>query len=103
MSSLSFSLRDSRASETRTHVNIIQREKGEKRRGEKKKWGTTDKAQAVMFFSPRRVSPFSSAGDFHTRSRFARSTIPEGGKTTPLVPKVLFPGKTRDAHSLQFL
>ena len=28
--------------------------------------------------SPRRVSPFLAWGDFHARSRFARSTIPEG-------------------------
>ena len=41
-----FSLRDSRASETRTRVNITSREKGETRR-----W--------VIFLSPRRVSPFS--------------------------------------------
>ena len=27
--------------------------------------------------SPRRVSPFLACGDFHERSRFARSTIPE--------------------------
>ena len=30
-----------------------------------------------MFLSPRRVSPFLAWGDFHARSRFARSTIPE--------------------------
>ena len=29
------------------------------------------------FLSPRRVSPFLAWGDFHARSRFARSTIPE--------------------------
>ena len=27
--------------------------------------------------SPRRVSPFLARGDFHARSRFARSTSPE--------------------------
>ena len=27
--------------------------------------------------APRRVSPFLAWGDFHPRSRFARSTIPE--------------------------
>ena len=27
--------------------------------------------------TPRRVSPFLAWGDFHARSRFARSTIPE--------------------------
>ena len=27
--------------------------------------------------SPRRLSPFLAWGDFHARSRFARSTIPE--------------------------
>ena len=28
----------------------------------------------------RRVSPFLAWGDFHARSRFARSTIPEKGR-----------------------
>ena len=31
----------------------------------------------IIFLSPRRVSPFLAWGDFHARSRFARSTIPE--------------------------
>ena len=31
----------------------------------------------MIFLSPRRVSPFLAWGDFHARSRFARSTIPE--------------------------
>ena len=37
--------------------------------------------------SPRRVSPFLAWGDFHARSRFARSTIPEEkwGTTRSLV------------------
>ena len=30
-----------------------------------------------IFLSPRRVSPFLAWGDLHSRSRFARSTIPE--------------------------
>ena len=47
-----FFLRDSRACETRAHVKITPRVK-------------------------RRVSPFLAWGDFHVRSRFARSTIPE--------------------------
>ena len=33
--------------------------------------------KATIFLSPRRVSPFLAWGDFHARSRFARSTIPE--------------------------
>ena len=33
--------------------------------------------QSLIFLSPRRVSPFLAWGDFHARSRFARSTIPE--------------------------
>ena len=41
--------------------------KGDTRRGERK----------MIFLSPRRVSPFLAWGDFHARSRFARSTIPE--------------------------
>ena len=39
--------------------------KGDTRRGERKN------------LSPRRVLPFRAWGDFHARSRFARSTIPE--------------------------
>ena len=37
--------------------------------------------------APRRVSPFLAWGDFHARSRFARSTIPEEkwGTTRSLV------------------
>ena len=31
----------------------------------------------LIFLSPRRVSPFLAWGDFHARSRFARSIIPE--------------------------
>ena len=31
----------------------------------------------MVFPSPCRVSPFLAWGDFHARSRFARSTIPE--------------------------
>ena len=52
-SSPSFFLRDSRAYETRARVKITTREK------------------------TRSVSPFLARGDFHARSRFARSTIPE--------------------------
>ena len=33
--------------------------------------------QSLIFLSPRRVSPFLAWGDFHARSRFARSSIPE--------------------------
>ena len=33
--------------------------------------------KSLIFFSPRRVSPFLPWGHFHARSRFARSTIPE--------------------------
>ena len=40
-----------------------------------------------IFLSPRRVSFFLAWGDFHARSRFARSTIPEEkwGTTRSLV------------------
>ena len=31
----------------------------------------------MILLSPRRVSPFLAWGDFHARSRFARSAIPE--------------------------
>ena len=33
--------------------------------------------QSLIFLSPRRVSPFLAWVDFHARSRFARSIIPE--------------------------
>ena len=44
-------------------------------------------SSGIIFLSPRRVSPFLSRGDFHARSRFARSTIPEEkwGTTRSLV------------------
>ena len=32
---------------------------------------------SLIFLSPRRVSPFLEWADFHARSSFARSTIPE--------------------------
>ena len=31
----------------------------------------------LIFLSPRRVLPFLACCDFHARSRFARSTIPD--------------------------
>ena len=61
-SSPSFVFRDSRASEMR--------EKATHNR-EREKWGT------LIFLTTRHVSPFLVWGDFHARSRFARSTIPE--------------------------
>ena len=60
-SSPPFFLRDSRASETRARVKITPREK----------------RRHLIFLSSRRVSPFLAWDDFHARSRFARSTIPE--------------------------
>jgi len=42
-----------------------------------------------FFLPPRRVSPFLAWGDFHARSRFARSTIPEEKwGTTPSLKKL---------------
>ena len=63
MSSPPFVLRDSRESETRAHVKIIPREK-----------------------TPPSLA-FLAWADFYTRSRFARSTIPEEkwGTTRSLV------------------
>ena len=47
------------------------------------------KIKEVIFLSPRRVSPFLAWGDFHERSRFARSTIPEENwGTTRSLPRV---------------
>ena len=56
-------------------VKITHARKGDTRWGE------------VIFLSPHRVSPFLAWGDFHARSRFARSTIPEEkwGTTRSLV------------------
>ena len=59
-----FFLRDSRASETRARVKITPREKRWHAAGREKNEG-------------RHVSPFLAWDDFHARSRFARSTIPE--------------------------
>ena len=44
----------------------------------------------LIFLSPRRVPPFLAWGDFHARSRFARSTIPEEkwGTTRSLVNRL---------------
>ena len=39
--------------------------------------GRGKKKSFLIFLSPRRVSPFLAWGYFHSRSRFARSTIPE--------------------------
>ena len=58
-----FSLRDKRASETRVSVKITPCEKGLATRSERD--------------PPRRVSLFLAWDDFHARSRFAPSTIPE--------------------------
>ena len=41
--------------------------------------------------SPRRVSPFLAWGEFHARSRFARSTIPEEKWGTTCRLHLLFP------------
>ena len=83
-SSLSFFLRDSRASETQARVKITPREKRRHAAGREKNEGLQTKPKLLtlhgrlIFLSPRRVSPFLAWGDFHARSRFARSTIPEG-------------------------
>ena len=61
-----FFLRDSRACETRAHVKITPREK-------------------------RRVSPFLACGDFHARSRFARSIPQEKWGTTRSLIRESFP------------
>ena len=46
--------------------------------------------EKMIFLSPRRVSPFLAWGDFHVRSRFARSTIPEDKWGTTRVVGVAF-------------
>ena len=40
-------------------------------------WKSPHARKGDTFLSPRRVSPFLAWGDFHARSRFAHSTIPE--------------------------
>ena len=56
--------------------------------------GIVERAKREIFLSPRRVSPFLAWVDFHARSRFARSAIPEEkwGTTRSLV-YVLLPAK----------
>ena len=53
----------------------------------------SSKARALSvvphILSPRPVSPFLTWGDFHVRSRFARSTIPE--KKWGTTRSLLFP------------
>ena len=71
-SSPPFFRRDSRASETRARVKITLREKRRHAAGRQKNEGLQ-----TIFLSPRRVSPFLAWGDFHARSRFARSTFPK--------------------------
>ena len=75
----SFSLRDSRANETRVRVKIIQREKGETRRGERQIRDYRQSPISHVFLSPQHLT-FLAWGDFHARSRFAPSSIPEGNK-----------------------
>ena len=75
----SFSLRDSRANETRVRVKIIQREKGETRRGERQIRDYRQSPISHVFLSPQHLT-FLAWGDFHAQSRFAPSTIPEGNK-----------------------
>ena len=50
-------------------------------------FGPTREGERENFLSPLRVSPFLAWGDFHARSRFARSTIPEenGGTNRSLL------------------
>ena len=64
--------------------------KGDTRRGERKMrdYGQRPSFWPFIFLSSRRVSPFLALGDFHARSRFARSTIPEEkwGKKSSLLP-----------------
>jgi len=61
------------------------------------------------FLSPRRVSPFLAWGDFHARSRFARSTIPEDkwGTTRGLLLISIIPISVRrvelSAYTKRFL
>ena len=47
---------------------------------------------SLIFLSPHSVSPFLACDDFHARSRFARSTIPEEkwGTTRTLLSNILF-------------
>ena len=73
-------LRDSRASETRSRAKITPRGKRLHAAG--------------IFLSPRRVSPFLAWGDFHARSRFARSTLPEEKWGTTLSLGYAWPGLT---------
>ena len=93
-SSPPFFLRDSRASETRARVKITPREKRRHAAGREKNE------------SPRRVSPFLAWDNFHARSRFSRSTIPEEkwGATRSLAPpsnltRLHYDGSATKSHS----
>ena len=66
-----FFLRDSRVSEMRACMTISPCEKRQHTAGREKNEGH------LIFLFPRCMSPFLVWGDFHARSRFARSTIPE--------------------------
>ena len=55
---------------------------------------------SLIFLSPRRVSPFLAWGDFHARSRFARSTIPEEKWGTTRSLEIRRPSNSELTYSL---
>ena len=74
-------------------MKITPREKRRHAAGREKNEGLQ-----TIFLSPRRVSPFLAWGDFHARSRFARSTIPEE-KWGPFLAWGDFHARSRFARS----
>ena len=61
-------------------------------------------AGRLIFLSPRRVSPFLAWGDFHARSRFARSTIPEEKwGTTRSLGSEAWGNETKEMMSLEMI
>ena len=53
-----------------------------------------DTGRGEIFLSPRRVSPFLARGDFHARSRFARSTTTRSLEFTVIFLQFLSLGET---------
>ena len=56
---------------------IVERAKSERARENHSTREKATRGGDHIFLSSRHVSPFLAWGDFHARSRFARSTIPE--------------------------
>ena len=88
----SFSVRDSRASETPTRVKITQCQKSEMRRGERKMRDYRKSSSSFVFLFPPSVA-FLSCRSFSRALPTAPLSLRENDN---LVPRAHFPRKTRD-------